>query len=181
MYRPFLSYSLAFFVYCCFVLFGFNFNKNQTYQPQISLEIDTQISNSQPKNNPHQHELSKQIAKKSIANLHDKNHVESDEDFNKKKNQLPNNQINKNIVNNSKPLYQPLPEIPDDLRYEAMQTNALAKFYIDETGAVTKVELLKPSNSLKLNYLLLENLKQWRFPANNQSSTQEININFKVK
>jgi len=181
MYRPFLSFSLAFFVYCCFVLFGFNFKKNQIYQPQISLQIDAQIGEKRLQNNFHQHESPKKISKNSTTDLHNKNHVESDENFNKKTNQIKNNDFAKNLVTDNKPLYQPLPEIPDDLRYEAMQTSALAKFYIDDNGMVKKVELLKPSNSVKLNYLLLKSLKQWRFPPRNQSTTLEININFEVK
>ncbi len=181
MYRPFLSYSLALLVYFCFVLYSLNFKKNQIHQPQISLQIDAQIGDKRQQNNFHQYESSKKISKNSTTNLHSKNHVESDENFNKNKNQILDKETNKNINTNIKPLYQPLPEIPDELRYEAMRSNALAKFYIDNNGLVTKVELLKPSNSIKLDYLLLKSLRQWQFPPNNHPSTQEININFEVK
>src|ERR1039457_2582819 len=57
---------------------------------------------------------------------------------------------------------QPLPVIPDDLRQEAMNEVATARFHIAVDGSVT-VELVKPTQNPRLNRLLLESLKAWKF------------------
>jgi outer membrane biosynthesis protein TonB len=178
MYRPFLSYSLAIFLFSALLLIDLKFFPQNLLPPQISLQIDASIGDKKILGDNHQHESSKKIVKKSINNSHNDEHIESDKntDISKEKN-LQNNQ---NPASNIKPIYQPLPEIPEELRYQFMQTNAIAKFYITSTGMVEKVELIQPSNSPKINYLLLQSLKQWQFPASKQSSTQEIKINFKV-
>jgi protein TonB len=59
-------------------------------------------------------------------------------------------------------LYAPIPVIPDELREQAFQTTALAHFEVSYEGQV-QVTLTTPTESLRLNQLLLEALKQWRF------------------
>jgi outer membrane biosynthesis protein TonB len=75
----------------------------------------------------------------------------------------------------------PLPEIPQDLRAEAFQSSAVARFYVDAKGVVKNVELIKPCNNPKLNILLLKSLRQWKFADTSQSFTQDIRVNFLVQ
>ena len=79
------------------------------------------------------------------------------------------------------PLYQPLPEIPFDMRSEAFSTKIIAKFYIEKDGSVSDVELLEISHNPRLNLLLLKSLKKWRFEPSGQSLTQVINVKFAVQ
>ncbi len=79
------------------------------------------------------------------------------------------------------PIHQPLPEIPQDLRSEAFNSYAIARFYIAASGHVENVELVKPCSNPKLNYLLLKSLKDWRFNSSSKSSTQDIRVTFKVE
>ncbi len=83
---------------------------------------------------------------------------------------------------NQKPsiIYRPLPQIPDDLRQEAFRSYAIARFYIDSSGAIT-VELIKPCSNPRLNYLLLKSLKKWQFTNIQQASIQDIRVEFKVE
>jgi periplasmic protein TonB len=59
-------------------------------------------------------------------------------------------------------LVQPLPAIPDELREEAMNEAATARFQIAADGSAT-VELVKPTQNPRLNRLLLNTLKNWKF------------------
>jgi len=83
-------------------------------------------------------------------------------------------------------LYQPLPKIPDDLRHEDYSTQAMARFHVAADGSQT-VELLTPSQNPRLNHILLETLKTWRFqPATNNNdqpvaSTFDIRVKFTVE
>ncbi|MGA7749659.1 MAG: energy transducer TonB [Gallionella sp.] len=59
-------------------------------------------------------------------------------------------------------LIQPLPTIPDELREEAMNETATASFQIAADGSATVV-LVKPTQNPRLNRLLLDTLKNWKF------------------
>jgi periplasmic protein TonB len=59
-------------------------------------------------------------------------------------------------------IYAPTPVIPDDLREEAIQTEAVARFNVSFDG-VSEVTLEKATSSPRLNQVLLETLKQWKF------------------
>ena len=59
-------------------------------------------------------------------------------------------------------LIHPLPAIPDELREEAMNEAATARFQIGVDGSAT-VALVKPTQNPRLNRLLLETLKNWQF------------------
>src|SRR5271169_2409771 len=77
-------------------------------------------------------------------------------------------------------IIKPMPQIPDDLREDAFNSVALALFHIAIDGSVT-VELARPTPNPRLNRLLLNTLKQWRFiPAIKNgkpvASTEEIVI-----
>lgn len=79
------------------------------------------------------------------------------------------------------PLFNPLPQIPDELREEAFASEATARFHIAADGSVSQVELVKPCANPKLNQLLLQSLKRWQFSPAQTSSTQDICVHFLVK
>lgn len=85
---------------------------------------------------------------------------------------------------NARAIAQPLPELPDDLRDQAYQTVATARFMIHADGSVD-VELVKPTPIPRLNQILLEALRKWRFfPAMQTGhpveSRQDIRVHFNV-
>lgn len=80
---------------------------------------------------------------------------------------------------------QPLPELPDDLREQSYEAVALARFVIHVDGSVG-VELIKPTPIPRLNQILLDTLRKWRFfPAmqggHPVESIQEIRVRFNVR
>jgi protein TonB len=82
-------------------------------------------------------------------------------------------------------IVKPMPVIPDDLRQEGLSEAATARFHIAADGTAT-VELVKPTQSPRLNRLLLETLKLWRFfPAMQDgqpvASTTDMVIRVQVK
>jgi len=79
---------------------------------------------------------------------------------------------------------QPLPSVPDDLREQAYQTIAIARFVIHTDGSVA-VELIKPTQYPRLNQILVETLRSWRFfPAIQDGhpveTQQDIRVHFNV-
>ena len=87
-----------------------------------------------------------------------------------------------NTINNKerKILHQPLPKIPQDLRYELLNEKIIATFVIDENGKPIKITLTSPSKNLQLNALLLEKLQEWVFTTHNKINTQDVLVNFLV-
>ena len=59
-------------------------------------------------------------------------------------------------------LYQPLPEIPEDLRRRAIDLVAVARFRVSANGSA-EVELIEPTPDPSLNRALMETLRKWRF------------------
>ena len=59
-------------------------------------------------------------------------------------------------------IYAPTPTIPDDLREDVMQTEAIAHFTVSFDGAM-EVTLAKATSNPRLNQVLLDTLKQWKF------------------
>jgi periplasmic protein TonB len=81
-------------------------------------------------------------------------------------------------------IVHPYPVIPDELREAAMQESATARFHIHADGSV-EVELIKPTQNLRLNRLLLETLRKWKFfPALKEGapvdSMQDLTIKTEV-
>lgn len=79
---------------------------------------------------------------------------------------------------------QPMPVLSDDLREDAYQAVAIARFDIHADGTVDVV-LSKPTPNPRLNALLLEALRKWRFfPAMQAGraveSHQEVRVHFNV-
>lgn len=82
-------------------------------------------------------------------------------------------------------LFQPMPKIPDDLRHEALSAWATVRFHVAENGEA-RAELLVPSQNPRLNHLLLDALKSWKFaPAEKNGvkveSDFEIRVHFAVE
>ena len=85
----------------------------------------------------------------------------------------------------AKAIYRPIPQIPDELRQDALSTSAVARFQVAADGTIT-VELIKPTPNPILNRLLLGTLKRWKFfPSMKDgkpvASTEEIVIKVEVK
>ena len=82
-------------------------------------------------------------------------------------------------------IVRPMPEIPEDLREGTFSFSALARFHIAVDGSV-KVELVKATPNPRLNEILLDSLRKWRFiPAIKDgkpvASTEEIVVKIEVK
>lgn len=82
-------------------------------------------------------------------------------------------------------IVRPMPQIPDDLRQDAFNAVAVVRFHVAADGTAT-FELARPTPNPRLNRLLLEKLKEWRFfPAMRDgkpvASDQDIRITFEVK
>jgi periplasmic protein TonB len=60
------------------------------------------------------------------------------------------------------PTYAPAPTIPDDMRDEVMEAVAVARFRVSSTGEVV-VSLTKPTDYSRLNDVILQTLRTWRF------------------
>lgn len=170
MQKPLTSFAFATLIWLI-ILSSFSlsiFRKSPI--PQIMLEIDAQmigevVEEKKPakKSNIKTPKIDKssdlKTAKKALQ--HDHHFVESEKKL--------------------APVFNPLPQIPDDLREEAFASEAIARFYISDEGAVLRVELIKPCANPKLNLLLLKSLRKWRFASSSTESTQDIRVNFLVK
>ncbi len=69
-----------------------------------------------------------------------------------------------NLTGNSGPqaIVKPMPEIPDELRQDALNAVAIVRFHVAADGTAT-VEFVQPTPHPRLNRLLLDTLKDWRF------------------
>lgn len=81
-------------------------------------------------------------------------------------------------------IYRPLPAIPDELREQALDVEALARFDVKADGAVS-VLLAKPTPYPALNRIILETLRTWKFfPAMDAgrpvASSQDVRIKLEV-
>jgi len=92
-----------------------------------------------------------------------------------------------NIYANSgaRAIVRPMPQIPDDLREGAFNAAALARFHIAVDGSAI-VELARPTPNPRLNRILLDSLRKWRFiPAIKNgrpvASTEDIVVKIEVK
>ncbi|MGU7772071.1 TonB family protein [Burkholderia sp. MR1-5-21] len=81
-------------------------------------------------------------------------------------------------------LSQPLPVLPDDLREQGYQAVAVARFLVHADGTFD-IDLVKPTPNPRLNQILLETLRRWRFfPAMDNGrpveSRQDVRVHFNV-
>jgi outer membrane biosynthesis protein TonB len=170
MQKPLTSFVFATLVWLV-VLSGFSlsiFKKSPS--PKIALEIDAQMIGEVAEE--------KKPAKKSNIKTPE---IDKSSDLKTAKKALQHDHHFVETAKKLAPIFNPLPQIPDDLREEAFASEAIARFYISNEGAVLKVELIKPCANPKLNFLLLKSLRKWRFANGSTESTQDIRVNFLVK
>jgi len=117
----------------------------------------------------------KSAAKNNLAPLPSKTEIATDK----------SSPVAENQNQSAAPNFRPLPKIPDDLREEAFQSYAIARFHINAEGSF-RVELIKPCNNPRLNFLLLESLKKWQFIPEKKfgvfvATIKDIRVEFKVE
>jgi periplasmic protein TonB len=84
-----------------------------------------------------------------------------------------------------KAIYAPAPTIPDDMREEVLEAVAIVHFKVFHDGRVI-VSLAKPTDFSRLNEVILDTLREWRFhPAMNKGvavdSEAEVRLLIKVQ
>lgn len=185
MRYPFLSFAVGLMLYflglAALVFFAFRTEQNS----QISLTIDTELvgktmqhEKSQVKKLLKEKNLEEVAMQKRKEKKSDEEKVEPNE---ANANKEEHNSDKKQRAQKLEPAYHPLPAIPDELRFEAFNSYAIARFYISASGVVEKVELIKPCSNPKLNQLLLKTLKNWTFNSSHAPSTRDIRVTFKVE
>ncbi|MGH8012372.1 MAG: energy transducer TonB [Candidatus Binataceae bacterium] len=77
-------------------------------------------------------------------------------------------------------VYAPIPQVPDELRENTLQTVALAHFVVTSDG-VAQVSLVRPASSPQLNAILLQTLRKWRFyPARKNGVPVDSQFNVRI-
>jgi len=184
MIYPLRSYAIAILCYLSIIIFIGLKEKNSEKNPLISLEIEADfvgIINQHQEKSTMQKE--KNINKIQLPQISKKEFNEKQQIEPKQENKALETTNSKNNLEAKKiaPLFQPLPEIPLDMRNEAFSAKIIAKFYIEKDGSVSDVELLEISHNPRLNFLLLKSLKKWRFEGSDQDFEQIINVKFAVQ
>jgi protein TonB len=80
-------------------------------------------------------------------------------------------------------LYQPMPDIPEELRHRELAVVAMARFHVATDGSAT-VTLLQATADPRLNAALMSALRRWRFfPAmeNGQPVASTIDIRVPIE
>lgn len=170
MQKPLLSFGLALLIWLIFLSAVSLTIFKEFAKPQITLEIDSQM-------------LGEVFEERKPTKKSEEETPKNDKSSDLKTAEKTSSHDH-HIADEAKkmaPIFNPLPQIPDDLRDEAFESSATARFFISNDGMVLRVELIVPSNSPRLNFLLLKSLKKWRFPRDNSPSTQDIRVNFLVK
>lgn len=175
MQKPFLSIITSIIIWLI-VICGFGFfslNTKQFPTPKITIDAEMIGEEIGEKKRPQlKQEKSKEKHDDKISDLRAK----------ETKNNHHDHHLSENVkIAKAKIVSQPLPQIPNELRKEAFETKAIARFYILANGEVEKVELIKMANSPQLNYLLLKSLRKWKFEEKMENSTQDIEVVFEVK
>jgi outer membrane biosynthesis protein TonB len=180
MKHPFKSFSFGLIIYLLLILaFGFIVYK-VVKAPEANVVVEAEMINQEANHEEPKAEeeilQEKSIVENKKFKKAKKPKVEPKaEEYSKEEKQAIE------IAKRAEPIYQPLPAIPNELRYEALNTTAKGRFYVDAKGNVLKVELINPCNEPKLNFLLLKQLKKWKFEAGTISFVQDINVTFKVE
>lgn len=144
-----------------FILAGISFEKiNQVIQVDPTLDISSSFISESP--------VHTEIREKSSLIKKPAENVEQ------------TTKASEAITKDLKALYHPLPEIPDELKHDAYQSFAVARFLIRKDGSATP-EIITPTSNPKLNYLLLESLKKWQFEPSDKERVQTIRIEFRVE
>jgi len=165
VYNSFLSFAIAFVTwFLLLVIFYFAVFK-KTEMPPVSITLDAaMISESEQEKKSMTKSAPQEIGNEQIKRQEKVAESTSD-----------------SVAKKAIPLFSPLPKIPDDLRDEAFSSFAVARFYIASNGSVTSVELIHPCANPRLNQLLLNSLRNWKFISNAQNYTQDIRVTFQVE
>jgi hypothetical protein len=183
MIYPIRSYILATLTYIILAIFlCLNFKKNRELMP-VSLEIEADIVGDI---NQHQHNSSftsnKNFSKIVLPDAtNNSQHQHLDKNFEHKPDSLKNLSQPDSQAQKIAPIYQPLPEIPEDLRYDFFAIEIMAKFFIAKSGEVYDVELVRSSDILRLNMILIKSLMKWRFAPQDNEKTEIIRVKFAVR
>lgn len=183
MIFPYRSFVLAIISYFLILFFISYEIKNNLILPEISLEIDAEIIGdlNQHQSSAESVKTTKKIQVNENRIVKNRSEEEQIEPLKSNSKQESTNLSSQNTAQKITPIFQPLPEIPYEMRSEAFASLIVARFTIAKTGEVSFVELIQPSSNPKLNNLLLKSLYKWRFNEASQESIQEIRVNFKVE
>lgn len=102
-------------------------------------------------------------------------------DFFKKTESLQEHQHLSSYTDAKKLIFSPLPEIPEEMRYEAFNSLIIARFVIGFDGSVLRVELVQAASNPRLNNLLIKSLKKWVFSPTGKEEIFEVRVNFRVE
>jgi outer membrane biosynthesis protein TonB len=171
-----LSFSAAFLLHAS-LLAALFLHYSHNKPEKISLVIDAYIidkTNQQAQQNRKEHH-------KDSDNHHQEQHRDEKNGTHEAKLAAESqHSSHQHEATKAEPIYKPLPEIPQELRYEAFNCQVVARFHIKTDGSAT-AELAQPCENPQLNYLLLKSLKQWRFEPSSSARTSEIKVNFRVE
>lgn len=183
MKHPFKSFSFGLLIYLLLLsIFGFIVYK-VTKAPEVQVVVEAELINQEPQHEEPQTETAKEEPKIEESIIDNQKFKKSKERKVEPKADKYSKEERKNaeIVKRSDPIYQPLPSIPNEFRYETLNTIAKGRFYVNAQGNVTKVALIKPCSEPKLNHILLKQLKKWKFKEGTVAFVQDINVTFKVE
>lgn len=196
--KEFLSLALAFLVCFGFLLLLFSSFKHFELPINNALSVHfIDSSTNSSSSSASQKELSSkpQVLAKNFNSSNNKEvlrqnvHVHSEAEINSEGKAKPEKSQASNAADSesskqtqdSLVIFSPLPQIPQDLRREAFECDAEAKFLIANDGSVATVNLLKLCQNPKLNSLLLRSLKTWRFKVEAAGMSRNIKVKFIVK
>lgn len=164
MNRPFLSFAIALMIWILLLVIFYLTIFEKSKAPPVSLVIDATVVSGieqQQKKSP------KDFTKQEVGAEKSPQDASSEANIAKAQQQAP--------------LFSPLPKIPDDLREEAFKSFAVVRFHIAEDGVVVSVDLIHPCANMRLNQLLLNSLKSWKFVGLKKAYTQDVRVNFEVE
>lgn len=176
---PLLSFGMAIAIWVLFIAIFAAISLRNSQSLPATIEVDASMisadSNLQQNNLQKKNDSKEKAIEENLSNQQNKYEKDS-------QNQQKQNSSGDKIATVTA---RPLPEIPEDLRSEAFNSYAIARFYIKANGTF-RVELIKPCNNPRLNYLLLQSLHKWQFqPAYLANvpvdSTEDIRVNFRVE
>ncbi len=179
MSHSFKSLLLSLIVWILLILCLTYSKQKITKQPQTFSEINAFLIGEDELENRSRNRSGQEMVRSKNETESDYHHVAEGENHAEK---------NKGVVASEfaiKPIFQPLPNIPDELRERAFHSDAIVRFHIAADGSVTKVELIKPSFNNRLDEMLLRSLRRWKFSAASSGevkvSIQDIRVRFLVE
>ncbi len=89
------------------------------------------------------------------------------------------------VVVAAEPAFQPMPEVPDDLRAEALDKTCVVEIAVAADGSVSSVKVRTTCGVSELDQLALTTARRWKFKAATKDgdaipSTVRLHVQFKV-